>query len=155
MHFLFSLLRIKGLYIFRALLAHPQEALHKRHLVYCWRVMSVGCPGWSGTGGLLRQNNKHAIYQVPFVKRRLRMNKYFSKHRKVKVKQSHYRLMRPEGSGRLRLPDSMTSALEGSRLSALHTGRYCTPRSILVLIFQKLNRPRLHGIVGCHGKNLQ
>jgi hypothetical protein len=34
-HFLFSLLRIKGLYMFRALLAHPQEALHKRHLVYC------------------------------------------------------------------------------------------------------------------------
>jgi hypothetical protein len=37
------LLRIKGLYMFRALLAHPQEALHKRHLVYCLRVMSVGC----------------------------------------------------------------------------------------------------------------
>jgi hypothetical protein len=43
MHFLFSLLRIKGLYIFRELLAHPQEALHKRHLVYCGRVMLVGC----------------------------------------------------------------------------------------------------------------
>jgi hypothetical protein len=36
--------------MFRALLAHPQEALHKRHLVYCVRVMSVGCcQGWSGT----------------------------------------------------------------------------------------------------------
>jgi hypothetical protein len=33
MHFLFNLLRIKGLYMFRTLLAHPQEALHKRHLV--------------------------------------------------------------------------------------------------------------------------
>jgi hypothetical protein len=43
MHSLFSLLRIKGLYMFRALLAHPQNALHKRHLVYCVRVMSVGC----------------------------------------------------------------------------------------------------------------
>jgi hypothetical protein len=43
MQFLFSLLRIKGLYIFQALLAQPQEALHKRHLVYCLRVMSVGC----------------------------------------------------------------------------------------------------------------
>jgi hypothetical protein len=32
MHFLFNLLRIKGLYLFRALLAHPQEALHKRQL---------------------------------------------------------------------------------------------------------------------------
>jgi hypothetical protein len=28
--------------MFRALFAHPQEALHKRHLVYCVRVMSVG-----------------------------------------------------------------------------------------------------------------
>jgi hypothetical protein len=27
--------------MFRALLAHPQEALHKRHLVYCVRIMSV------------------------------------------------------------------------------------------------------------------
>jgi hypothetical protein len=42
MHFLFNLLRIKGLYMFRALLAHPQESLHKLHLVYCVRVMSVG-----------------------------------------------------------------------------------------------------------------
>jgi hypothetical protein len=42
MHFLFNLLRIKGFYMFRALLAHPQGALHKRHLVYCVRVMSVG-----------------------------------------------------------------------------------------------------------------
>jgi hypothetical protein len=40
-NFLFSLLRIKGLYMFRALLAYPQEALHKRHLVYCVSVMSV------------------------------------------------------------------------------------------------------------------
>jgi hypothetical protein len=29
--------------MFRALLAYPQEALHKRHLVYCVRIMSVGC----------------------------------------------------------------------------------------------------------------
>jgi hypothetical protein len=50
MHFLFSLLRIKGLYMFRALLAHPQEVLHKRPLVYCVRVMSVDCyQNWSGT----------------------------------------------------------------------------------------------------------
>jgi hypothetical protein len=46
--FLFSLLRIKGLYMFRALLAHPQEVLHKRHLIYCVRVMSVGCIWWPG-----------------------------------------------------------------------------------------------------------
>jgi hypothetical protein len=53
MHFLFSLLRIKGLYIFRALLAHPQEMLNKRHLVYCVRVMSIGCyQDWSGSSQL-------------------------------------------------------------------------------------------------------
>jgi hypothetical protein len=33
MHFLFSLLRIKGLFMLRALLAHLQEAIYKRHLV--------------------------------------------------------------------------------------------------------------------------
>jgi hypothetical protein len=43
MHLLFNLLKIKGPYMFRALLAHPQESLHQRHLVYCVRVMSVGC----------------------------------------------------------------------------------------------------------------
>jgi hypothetical protein len=42
MHFSFKLLRIKGFYTFWALLAYPQEGLHKRHLVYCVR-MSVGC----------------------------------------------------------------------------------------------------------------
>jgi hypothetical protein len=43
-HFLFNLLRIKGLYMFWALLAHPQKALPKHHLVYCVRVMSAGWP---------------------------------------------------------------------------------------------------------------
>jgi hypothetical protein len=43
MHFLLNLLRIKGLYMFRALIAHPQEVLHKGNLVYCVGVMSVGC----------------------------------------------------------------------------------------------------------------
>jgi hypothetical protein len=45
MHFSFNVLRIKGLYMFRAILTHPQEVLHKRHLVYCVR-MSVGL--WHG-----------------------------------------------------------------------------------------------------------
>jgi hypothetical protein len=45
--FLFKLLRINGLYMFRALLAHLQEGLHKLH----------------------------AVYQVPSVKRLLRMSK--------------------------------------------------------------------------------
>jgi hypothetical protein len=35
-------LRMKGFYMFRALLAHLQEALHKRHSVYCVCVMSIG-----------------------------------------------------------------------------------------------------------------
>jgi hypothetical protein len=32
MHFSFNLLRIEDLYMFRAILAHPQGALHKRIL---------------------------------------------------------------------------------------------------------------------------
>jgi hypothetical protein len=43
MHFLFNLLRLKGFYMFQALLAHLQEMLHKQHLVYCMCVMSIGC----------------------------------------------------------------------------------------------------------------
>jgi hypothetical protein len=42
-HCLFNLLRIKDLYMFWAMLVHPQEVLHKWHLVYCVCVMSVGC----------------------------------------------------------------------------------------------------------------
>jgi hypothetical protein len=41
LHFSFSLLTIKGLYMFPALLAHPQETLHKRHSVYCVRVSAM------------------------------------------------------------------------------------------------------------------
>jgi hypothetical protein len=33
--------------MFRASFAHLQEALHKRHLAYCVRVMSAGC-NWIG-----------------------------------------------------------------------------------------------------------
>jgi hypothetical protein len=40
--------------MFRALLTHPQKALHKSLLVYCLRVMSVGC-------------TRIGVYQVPFV----------------------------------------------------------------------------------------
>jgi hypothetical protein len=43
MHYSFNLLRIKGLYMFRALLAHPQQALNKWHLVYCVCIVSVYC----------------------------------------------------------------------------------------------------------------
>jgi hypothetical protein len=43
MHFSFSLLRIRGLYMFRALLAHPQKVLNKRNLVYCMHITPVYC----------------------------------------------------------------------------------------------------------------
>jgi hypothetical protein len=52
MHFLFSLLRMKGFYMFRALLADPQEALPTRPFVYGGRVMTVGGPRqWRTAGG--------------------------------------------------------------------------------------------------------
>jgi hypothetical protein len=74
MHFLFSLLRIKGLYMFPALLAHPQEALHSGTW-YTACVLSVGCSqDWSGTGAA-NWHNTHAIYQVLFVYRLLRISK--------------------------------------------------------------------------------
>jgi hypothetical protein len=51
MHFLIKFIKISDLYIFRALLAHPQETLHKRHLVYCVRACYVNLlhQGWSST----------------------------------------------------------------------------------------------------------
>jgi hypothetical protein len=61
MHFLFGLLRIKGLHMFGPLLAHPQ-ALHKRHQFHC-------------IIGAANSYNTHAMYQVPFVRRLLRMSK--------------------------------------------------------------------------------
>jgi hypothetical protein len=61
MHFSINLLSINGIYIILSVIALPQEALHKLHLVYCVRVMSVGCnQDWSGTGVLIlnRLNEK-------------------------------------------------------------------------------------------------
>jgi hypothetical protein len=62
MHLSFSLLRIKDHYMFRALLAHPQKALHKRHLLYCVRVMSVGCTwmDWNSSPVAANIHNTHA-----------------------------------------------------------------------------------------------
>jgi hypothetical protein len=61
MHFLFNVLRINGLYMFRALLAHSQEVLHKQHLVYCFRIMSVGC----GTIAVNARSIPNAVCTVP------------------------------------------------------------------------------------------
>jgi hypothetical protein len=55
MQFVFNLLRIMGLYMFRALLVHPQEAPRKRNLVYCVRVMSV-----AHSTSILVQPTQHA-----------------------------------------------------------------------------------------------
>jgi hypothetical protein len=65
MYFLFSLLRIRALYMFRELLAHPQEALRIQHLVYCVHVMSDGCTRINPDAA--NWYNTHSIYQVPLV----------------------------------------------------------------------------------------
>jgi hypothetical protein len=69
--------------MFRALLAHPQEALHKQQLVYCVRVMSVGfyhdrsVTASSSTPTLVAtyKHNMHAIYQLLCMQRLLKMSK--------------------------------------------------------------------------------
>ena len=50
------------------------------------------------------------------------------------VKQSHYRAGQAEGSRKLRFPDFVTTAQDGDRLSALHTGRLHPQEIVLVLI---------------------
>jgi hypothetical protein len=56
--------------MFRALLSHPQEALHIRRLAYCVRVMSVGCTGigvFHSSPGAANWHNTHVVCQAPFV----------------------------------------------------------------------------------------
>jgi hypothetical protein len=71
MHYSFNLLRIKSRYLFRALLTHPQEALHKQHLVYFVR-MSVGCVTivvslqlWHNQLTLYARNIPSAVCEAP------------------------------------------------------------------------------------------
>jgi hypothetical protein len=68
--------------MFRALLAHLQEALKKQHLVYLVCVMSFDLPGldWSSTPILQPRHKTQAIYQVPCVSLLLQMSKKPSKH---------------------------------------------------------------------------
>jgi hypothetical protein len=65
MHFSFNLLRIKGLYMFRALLAHPQEARNKRYLVYCVRIMSVKLWPCHSQLTLYARNIPSAVCEAP------------------------------------------------------------------------------------------
>jgi hypothetical protein len=56
--------------MFLALLAHPQKALHKRHLVYCVCVMSIGCAtislqSWHSQLTLYARNIPSAVCEVP------------------------------------------------------------------------------------------
>jgi hypothetical protein len=69
MHFLFSLLTIMSIYMFRELFTHPQEAIHKRRLLYCLHVMSVVCTRTrvDPNPGAANRRNTHALYQVSLV----------------------------------------------------------------------------------------
>ena len=68
----------------------------------------------------------------------------------VKVKQSHYKPGQAQRfSRKLMLPDSLTTAQDGGRLSALRTGRLCPQEILLVLISVKsLSQPQGHSALG-------
>jgi hypothetical protein len=51
--------------MFQTLIAQPQEVMHKRHLVYCVHMISVGCNTIEVTTIVVSLT--HAIYQVPLV----------------------------------------------------------------------------------------
>jgi hypothetical protein len=58
--------------MFRVLLAHLYEALYKQQVVYYVRVMSAGS---TRIGGAANRLNTHAIYQMLFVLRFIKMSK--------------------------------------------------------------------------------
>jgi hypothetical protein len=66
--------------MFRALLAHLQDALHKQQLVYCLRVVSDGCYlDWSSTpiqvAAIRHKTHPIHVYQLLFMQRLLKMSK--------------------------------------------------------------------------------
>jgi hypothetical protein len=61
--------------MFRALLAHPQEALHKHRLIYCMRFYQLAATSIGVKLVAANRHNTHAVYQVLFVYRLLRMSK--------------------------------------------------------------------------------
>jgi hypothetical protein len=68
MRFLFNLVRIKGLYVYRALLAHPQEELNKRYIACVLCLLTApGLDQFHSNPGAANWHNTHAIYQVLFV----------------------------------------------------------------------------------------
>jgi hypothetical protein len=69
--------------MFRTLLAYLQEALHKRHLLcLCQLVATRTVMEMRSTPTLVaaKLHKKHAIYQVSFLERFLKMSKLCSKH---------------------------------------------------------------------------
>jgi hypothetical protein len=58
------------------------------------------------------------------------------------------------GFWEVRASDSVTSAFEDGRLSAIRTDRLYA-QQYPGTHFKRLSRPRTHGIVGYHGKNPQ
>jgi hypothetical protein len=51
--------------MFQALLVHLKETLHKRHLVHCVRIMSVGCATFVVKLTLYASNIPSAVCTVP------------------------------------------------------------------------------------------